>query len=54
MHFDQITISMAGIGFTVLGIQMRKQKKKDATAFILGGIAMLTVVILSFVFHFLI
>jgi hypothetical protein len=52
MSFYHITISLAGISFTSLGILMRKQQKKDWRAFLFGGITMLAVVILSLVFGF--
>jgi hypothetical protein len=52
MNFYQIGIGLVGISFTGLGILMRKQQKRDWRAFILGGITMLAVVILSLVFGF--
>jgi hypothetical protein len=34
-----------------LGVQMRNQQKKDWKAFFYGGIAMLVVIIVAFIFH---
>ena len=45
-----IPILIAGICFVGLGLMGRKQQKRDWRPLLLGGIAMLVIVALSFVF----
>jgi hypothetical protein len=46
MHFSTLG---AGISFTGLGLLMRKENKKNWKAFLLGGIAMFLLVVISLV-----
>jgi hypothetical protein len=50
MNFNEICTGLVGISFTVLGVTMRKQQKKDWRAFFFGGTTILIIVILSLVF----
>jgi hypothetical protein len=50
MSSDQIGVTTMGICFLGVGLKLRKQQSKNWKAFLIGGIAMLALVILSFVF----
>jgi hypothetical protein len=50
---DFTIYSVIAICLIVLGYNMRQQQKKDWKAFLFGGIAMLVVVVIAFIFHLL-
>ena len=52
MNFlESTSLPIIALCLIFFGVQMRNQQKKDWKAFLYGGIAMLVVVIIAFIFH---
>ncbi len=49
MNLMHLATLGAGVSFTGLGLLMRKENKKNWKAFLLGGVAMLVLVVISLV-----